>query len=119
MLDKGRAQLSGKSGEYHYACPLDERFLAFTNLTADDILNLLKEGKSDGEVLAWVREHTKKDDWEIAAWSEYVLRRGPMDNEGRQHFNEALEKLAPSRDDIGTWFDLLDLDDFVSFGGVA
>jgi hypothetical protein len=119
MLDKGRAQLAGKSGEYHYACPLDGRFLAFTSLTADDILNLLKQGKSDGEVLAWIREHTKKDDWEIATWSEHHLRRGPTDNEGRQYFNETLEKLAPDRDDIGTWFDLLDLDDFVSFGGAA
>ena len=119
MLDKGRGQLAGKSGEYHYACPLDERFLAFTDLTADDILNLLKQGKSDGEVLAWICEHTKKDDWEIAVWSEHHLRRGPTDNEGRQYFNETLEKLAPNRDDITTWFDVLDLDDFVSFGGVA
>lgn len=119
MLDKGRAQLAGKSGEYHYACPLDARFLAFTELTAEDILSLLKLGKTDGEVLAWVREHTKKEDWEIVAWSQYQLSRGPTDNEGRQYFNEALQKIAPARDDIATWFDMLDLDDFVSFGGVA
>jgi hypothetical protein len=119
MLDKGRAQLAGKSGEYHFACPLDQRFLAFTELTADDILNLLKEGKTDGEVLAWVREHAKKADWEIAAWSEYHLNRVPTDNEGRQYFNELLQKIAPDRDDIATWFDLLDLDDFASFGGAA
>ncbi len=119
MLDKGRAQLAGKSGEYHYACPLDQRFLAFTGLAADDILNLLKEGKSDGEVLAWIREHTKRDEWEIVAWSEHVVRRGPVDNEDREYFNESVQKYAPNRDDIATWFDLLDLDDFVSFGGAA
>ena len=119
MLDKGRAQLADKSGEYHYACPLDARFLAFTELTAEDILNLLKVGKTDGEVLAWIREHTKREDWEIAAWSLYQTSRGPTDNEGRQHFNETLEKIAPERDDLATWFDLLDLDDFVSFGGAA
>ena len=28
-----------------------------------------------------------------------------------------LAKLAPKRTDIVTWFDLLDLDDYVSFGG--
>ena len=27
MLDKGRATLAGKNGEYHYACPLDQRLL--------------------------------------------------------------------------------------------
>ena len=26
MLDKGRATLAGKHGEYHYACPLDQGF---------------------------------------------------------------------------------------------
>ena len=26
MLDKGRATLAGKNGEYHYACPLDQGF---------------------------------------------------------------------------------------------
>jgi hypothetical protein len=119
MLDKGRAQLAGKSGEYHFACPLDQRLLAFTGLTVEDILNLLKQGKTDGEILAWIREHTKKNEWEIAAWSDYHAQRGPTDNESRQYFNETVQKIAPDRDDIGTWFDLLDLDDFVSFGGAA
>jgi hypothetical protein len=119
MLDKGRAQLAGKVGEYHYACPLDQRFLEFTGLTAEDILGLLRAGKSDGEVLAWVRERAKRSEWEVESWSEYQARRGPLDNESRQHFNEALEKIAPNRDDIGTWFDMLDIDDFVSFGGAA
>jgi hypothetical protein len=28
-------------------------------------------------------------------------------------------KVGPNREDIVTWFDLLDLDDYVSFGGKA
>jgi hypothetical protein len=32
MLDKGRATLAGKNGPYHYACPLDERFLSFAGI---------------------------------------------------------------------------------------
>ncbi|MBV9390331.1 MAG: DUF5069 domain-containing protein [Verrucomicrobia bacterium] len=119
MLDKGRAELNGTVGEYHFACPLDQRFLDFAVLQAEDIRQLLKEGKSDTEVLAWVREHSKRDDFEIVTWSDYQVRRGPYDNEGRQYFNDSIEKLAPSRDDIITFFDLLDLDDYVSFGGVA
>src|SRR6185369_10672784 len=31
-LDKGRATIAGKNGEYHYACPLDERFLNFVGI---------------------------------------------------------------------------------------
>lgn len=119
MLDKGRAALAGKPGEYHFACPLDQHFLSFTGLAAEDISNLLKDGKSDSEMLAWIREHAKQNDWEIFYWSEFHLRRGPTDNESRQYFNETLQKIAPDRDDVATWFDLLDVDDFVSFGGAA
>jgi hypothetical protein len=119
MLDKGRAELTGKAGEYHFACPLDQHFLTFTGLAAEDILNLLKQGKSDSEVIAWIREHTKKDDWDIAFWSEFHARRGPTDNESRQYFIETLQKIAPDRDDVATWFDLLDVDDFASYGGRA
>jgi hypothetical protein len=117
MLDKGRAELTGTAGEYNFACPLDQRFLNFTGIKAEEIKNLLQEGKSDTEVLAWVRDHSKHEEPEISIWSEWMTRRGPTDNEDRTYFNESVEKLAPQRDDITTWFDLLDLDDYVSFGG--
>ena len=52
-------------------------------------------------------------------WSEFQIRRSPSDVEGREHYNESIKKLAPNRDDLTTWFDLLDLDDYVSFGGAA
>jgi hypothetical protein len=119
LLDKGRAHLAGKAGEYHFACPLDQRFLAFTGLSAEEVQNQLKQGKSDSEVLAWIREHTKQNDWDIFNWSEYQIRRGPTDNESREFFNETIQKLAPDRDDIGTWLELLELDDYVSFGGAG
>ena len=35
MLDKGRATIAGKQGEYIYACPLDQRFLEFVGISAD------------------------------------------------------------------------------------
>src|SRR6185312_5871119 len=80
MLDKGRAELAGKAGEYHFACPLDQRFLSFSGLASEDILNLLKQGKSDTEVLAWIQENTKREEWEIFHWSNFVLQRAPGDN---------------------------------------
>jgi len=35
MLDKGRATLVGKNGEYHYACPNDQHFLRFVGIDPD------------------------------------------------------------------------------------
>jgi Domain of unknown function (DUF5069) len=43
----------------------------------------------------------------------------PTDAESRAHFNELHSKAAQHREDIATWFDLLDLDDYASFGGNA
>jgi hypothetical protein len=47
-LDKGRATLAGKQGEYHYACPLDQRFLTFAGIDPEALKKQL--GKSDTEV---------------------------------------------------------------------
>src|SRR5262245_29379132 len=33
-LDKGRAMLAGKNGEYHYACPLDQNWFRFAGIDA-------------------------------------------------------------------------------------
>lgn len=119
MLDKGRAQLAGKAGEYRFNCPLDQRFVSFAGLNADDILQLLRDGKSDSEVLAWVREHSKRADFEIVSWTQFQFQRTPSHNESRESFSSAVQTLAPDRDDVQTFFDLLDLDDFVFFGGVG
>ena len=121
MLDKGRATIARKNGEYIYACPLDERFLEFVGLKADALKQQLAAGKGDGEILQWIQKNArhKRTDPEIAAWSEFAERRVPSDAESRQYFNELHQKAAPKREDVATWFDLLDLDDFVSFGGKA
>ncbi len=54
MLDKGRAAIAGQNGEYHYNCPLDQHFVNFTGIDPAAMLEQLKAGKGDGEILAWV-----------------------------------------------------------------
>ena len=46
MLDKGRATEAGKHGEYHYNCPMDERFLNFVGVSADALKKQLADRKS-------------------------------------------------------------------------
>ena len=119
MLDKGRATIAGKHGEYHYNCPLDQRFLSFAGIDAKALLKQLAAGKGDGEILEWINKNAKhkRSEFEIAAWSEFVCRRAPADMESRSWFNDYQQKAAPKREDIVTWFDLLDVDDHVTFGG--
>jgi hypothetical protein len=121
MLDKGRAQISGKNGEYHYNCPLDQHFVDFAGIDPEALLVELQAGKGDGEILEWVQANstTKPTELEIKAWSAWQESRVPSSVENRDYMHESQKKIAPSRDDIAGWFDLLDVDDFVSFGGKA
>ena len=120
MIDKGRADIAGKTGEYHYNCPLDQRFVEFVGIDPAALREQLASGKGDGEILAWVNETAqhKRAPWEIEQWSEYMQRRGPdSDAETLQHFAEMVAAASQTREDIKTWADLLDLDDHVTFGG--
>jgi hypothetical protein len=121
MLDKGRASLAGKIGEYKYACPLDQRFLNFVQIDPEALKKELAAGKGDGEILEWVTAHAKHQasEPEILAWSLYQEQRVPGDVESREFFHGLHVKVAAKREDVVSWFDLLDLDDYVSFGGQA
>jgi hypothetical protein len=118
MLDKCRAEIAGTAGEYHYACPVDERLLTFAGLDADAVKAEVAKGGGDGAILAWILEHRRNQHTpaEIEEWSREQDERKP-DAESMEFFQEYLAASGPGRTDITTWSDLLDLDDYVSFGG--
>ena len=58
--------------------------------------------------------------WEIEAWSAFMEKRGPdSDAETLAFFAEILGKSSKTREDVKTWFEAGELDDYVSFGGKA
>ena len=118
-IDKGRATIAGKNGEYHYACPMDHRFLDFVGIDPEALKKELAAGKSDSEILEWVEKNARfrRSPIEIAGFSAMADQRTPGDPETREFFNGIQAKAGPNREDIFTFFDLLDLDDYVSFGG--
>ena len=122
MLDKGRATLAKKNGEYHYDCATDQRLVQFLGFDPKALLKKLATGKSDGEMLEWVQAHSKtpRSPWEIEAWSAFMEKRGPdSDAETLAFFAEQLGRLSKTREDVKTWFEFGELDDYVSFGGKA
>ena len=54
---------------------------------------------------------------EIVQWSTWMENRCPGSAQSHGRFQESIAQLAPNRPDIITFFDRLDLDDHVSFGG--
>jgi Domain of unknown function (DUF5069) len=122
LLDKGRATIAGTNGEFTYDAPLDQHLKDFLGLDFAALREHLAAGKGDGEILEWINANAKhkRAAWEIDQWSSFMDRRGPSgDVETLQFFAEYVGKFSKDREDIKTWFDLVDLDDHVTFGGKA
>ncbi len=117
ILDKARAAAAGCLGAYDFPAPLDRHFYLFTGLSADELLALVQTGASDTEVLSWIQARAARAPSEITAWSVWLAGHAPADAEMHAWFAEEIARLAPGRDDIHTYFDLLELDDYVSFSG--
>jgi hypothetical protein len=117
LLDKARATLAGKGGDYHYNCPLDQLFFAFTGIDQKKMLAAIKTAKSDTDILAWVNKSTKRQPSEIYAWSVWIEQHGPGGAPGHEWIASTLKTVGPKRSDVRSFADLLDLDDYASYGG--
>ncbi len=119
LLDKARAVIAGKGGEYHYNCPIDQLFFAFTGIAPEALLAEVKTGKSDLQMLEWVNGNTNRTPFEVVNWSLWLEARGPGSQDGHTWIAETLKGRGSLRDDIRSITDLLDLDDYLTFGGKA
>ncbi len=122
MLDKGRATIIGRNGEFIYNASFDQHIINFLGFDPDALLKALAAGKSDNEVLEWLKPNAEfqPSPWEIEQWSDYMIRRTPdSDADTLIFFYRRVRLFSKTREDIKTWMDLIDLDDFVTFGGKA
>jgi hypothetical protein len=122
MLDKGRATLAKKNGEYKFNSGTDQHLVRFLGFDPEALLKELAAGKGDGEMLEWVQSHSKtpRAPWEVEAWSAFMENRGPdSDAETLAMFTEYVGGFSKTREDVKTWFEAIELDDYASFGGKA
>jgi hypothetical protein len=121
MIDKARATSKAKNGEYTYGCSLDRNVLDFLGIDADELKVQIDKGLGDGEIFGWLMANAKKprSGQEIAAFSAFHEQRAPGGPSGRGKVTEyqSSTPAGAKREDIVTWFDVLDLDDHQSFGG--
>jgi Domain of unknown function (DUF5069) len=95
MLEKGRATVAGKNGEYHHIWPLDQAFLEFAGIDPEALKKEL--GKSDTEVLEWISANSqhKRMTPEIIAWTNWQENRAPNNPDGREYLNGIHKTVAP------------------------
>ncbi len=115
-IDKGHAEINGNVGDYHFDCPLDNLLFDFKEVKGSDIRELLENGGTDEEIVAWLDTHgTSKTPEEVAAWSDQMDAVNPYnDPEKKEWF---AEQVAPLGLDPATTtlFEWLEADDKASY----
>ena len=111
MIDKGRAYKEKRLADYIYPCPLDKIILNFLRIDSDTFAKMVVD-KKDDEISIWAKDLTKsKSSREISFVNKQILDRKPDSQDRLEYFNEIRDKFDPSRTDIITWVDLLDLEE--------
>ena len=116
MVDKGRAELNGTAGEYHFDCPVDNLIFGFKGVKGAEVKPLLVAGASDEQVATWLDTHgTAKTAAEVKTWSDSVEASRPYDEvEQRDWFSGECVRLG-LKPESTTLFDYLEADDRASF----
>jgi len=78
LVDKCRAELAGKAGDYHFNCPMDQIFFRFTKIDPERLREFVATGTSDEEVARWIEQNSKiQDPAKIANWAR-LFRLNPF-----------------------------------------
>lgn len=111
MIDKARAYKHKVLGEYIYPCPLDEYILDFLHIGAEDFADMA-DTREDTEIAQWIEEKCRsRSELEKDTVNRKILEQKPDSEKGLKKFREILSHIAPSRTDIRTWVDLIDLEE--------
>jgi Domain of unknown function (DUF5069) len=110
-MDKAKAVAHGRFGEYRYDCPMDRGLFDFLGMDSHEFLTVVKTARNDSGIEAYANAFlAKKDPQSIEAFNKHWLSEVPT-GESLEHFYELRAKVAPSRTDVTSWPDLLDLEE--------
>jgi hypothetical protein len=117
-IDKCRASIAGKLGEYSYDCPLDNQLFTFKGITGEQFKTAVRAAASYEEVGAWLLANgTARTAVEIRTWSDQMEASTLVkDPEKRSFFIESCSRLGLNAQ-MNSTFDWLEADDRESFRG--
>ena len=113
-IDKCRAVLNGTAGEYHYACPLDMRWLNFVGINPDALKDFVGSGATDGEIADWISKNAKqKTRTEVIQWNnkERDLRLSDLPPQLQEFMEDYIAQFVPRNRVVYHWFDVFDLEE--------
>jgi hypothetical protein len=88
-------------------------WLRAAGVTHEQMVEVVKNSITDGQVCDWVRHNVKRTAAEKRAHAEDMIQRPkPGDAESLQRFTQRKQEFGlPHRDEIKTWVDLNDADE--------
>jgi len=111
MIDKAQAFKQDQMADYIYPSPLDKIILNFLRIDSDVFAAKAMES-SDEEIRTWAEEMVKdKKTEEIEFINDQILKRRPDSEDRLKYFYQTRDRIDPSRADVETWVDLLDLEE--------
>jgi hypothetical protein len=115
FVDKLRLHLAGQlHSDYqeNLTKGFDAQWLKAAGVTADQMISVVKNSLTDGQVADWVRLNVKKSDAEKAAFRDFILNRGTEGGEITARLKMRKEQSGLThRDDIKTFVDYIDADE--------
>ena len=113
-LDKCRAVIAGTAGEYHFDCPLDQLFLNFAGISAENFKAFVATGADDTAVAEWIQangtEHTPEA---LVQWNNDLRfkRISEMPVKLQVYLEGYIAEFIPADKIVYTWFDVYDIEE--------
>jgi hypothetical protein len=113
-LDKCRALIAGTAGEYHFDCPLDQLFLTFAGIPAENFKAFAATGADDAAVAEWIQangiDHTQGA---LVQWNNDLRskRINEMPIELQVYLEGYIAEFIPAEKIVYTWFDVYDIEE--------
>jgi len=115
FIDKIRLHLAGRlHSDYqeNFTNGFDAAWLKAAGISADQIIEVVRNSITDGQVADWVGQTVKKSDADKAAFRDFVLKRGTEGGEtGARLTMRKKEAGLTHRDDIQCFVDFIDADE--------
>ena len=115
MLDKIRLHAAGQlpiDYQANLGGGFDTRMLSFLWIEYAPLVERVKEGGMDDEILEWAFNRGRKpSDEEIEIWNDFMRKRGWNDEATERLEMRKRENGILDRDDIQTLFDYIDIDE--------
>jgi gluconokinase len=115
MLDKIRLHARGElPAEYqpNLGKGFDAKCCAFLHLNYSDVVERVKQGATDDEILEWAfRAGRHPDDAEITMWNEFMRKFGWRDHAAEILARRKREAGMEDRSEIETMFQFIDADE--------